>query len=354
VAISLFDLKSGTFESAGGERNDAILGFFDPGGTELSNATNDDGGPGRMSNLLFTAISDGSWTIAVSGFGDDLFVGDHEEAAFDYLLVAARERACPNVVPLISNIVVSTANAYLTANLRGGDHYYTDRNDAGRHVIVDIPPAYLCSQWIKTANNDKNVADPNHLSFSLAEDASVFVAYDTRATGEPTWISSAFTPTGSVIDLADPDPTQEFDVLRRDFAAGTVLLGGNSAPGAGSNYVVFAQPLPTDDPNQALTIPASAGRVIVTISGVQIEAVRAAGQTAGDLARALADAANADPTLAAARIYALASGATFVTTGTIESGEITAALPMLPVYGLGILVALVMGLGHRASRTRRR
>ena len=352
VAISVFDLKAG-FASAGGEQNDAIIGLFGPAGIPSSDGTNDDGGPGRMSNLLFTATTPGSWTVAVSGFGDDTFTGDHEEAAFDYLLVVARERACPDVAPLISGIAASTANSYLTENLQAGDHYYTDRVDAGRHVLVDIPEAYLCSQWIKTANNDKNISNASHLSFDLANDASLFVAYDSRATGEPTWLSGAFTPSGDVIDVADPDPSQEFDVLRRDFAAGTVVLGGNSAPGAGSNYVVFARPLPIGDPSQALLIPAQTGSITMIVSGVEIQVFAQAGESPEDLAQALADEVNANATLAAARIYALASGAHFVTTGTIESVDITPAVepvPTLPFWGLALMIALLLGAGLRVSR----
>lgn len=349
LAVSVFDLANGSFQSAGGERNDAIVGVFDPWGALATGGTNDDGGPGLMSNLLFTAAADGTWTIAVSGFGDDAFVGDHAEAGFPYLLVVARERACPHVASLVSGVVASTANAYETAELQEGDHYYTDRTDAGRHVLVDVPPPYRCSQWIKTANNDKNVTDPSHLSFSLAEDASVFIGYDTRATGEPVWLSSAFTPTGRVLDITDPDPSQEFDVLRRDFAAGTVVLGGNEAPGAGSNYVVFARPLPLGDPSQAFTVPATAGGVTLIVSGVPIQVARSLGETSEQLAQALADAVNADPTLAAARIYGLASGATFVTTGSIESSTIAAPLPLLPVGGVVLLVLLLAAVGYRVS-----
>jgi hypothetical protein len=349
VAISVFDLKPG-FASAGGERNDAIVGLFDPDGIAVSGGANDDGGPGRMSNLLFTATAKGRWSVVVSGFGDDSFIGDHEEAVFEYLLVVARERACPEVVSLISSISASTANSYVAANLQAGDHFYTDRTDAGRHVIVDIPPAFLCSQWIKTANNDKNIGGSDHLSLSLTDDASVFIAYDTRATGEPAWLSAAFTPLGDVIDIADPDPSQEFRVLRRDFAAGPVVLGGNAAPGAGSNYVVFARPLPTDDPSQSLLLPATAGTVTLTISGVQIQVVGSPGQSAEDLAQALADEVNANPTLAAARIYGLASGANFVTTGTIESVDVITLVPTLPFWGLSLLITLLLAAGLRAFR----
>jgi len=352
LAISVFDLKDGSFESAEGERNDVEVGVLDPWNVLAAGGRNDDGGPGRMSNLLFTATADGTWTIAVSGFGDDAFTGAHQEEAFDYLLVVARERACPNVVPLISDIVASTPNAYETANLQGGDHYYTDRTDNGRHVLVDVPDSVSCSQWIKTANNDKNVADPSHLGFTLAQDASVFVGYDTRATGEPSWLATGFTPSTDIIDIADPSPSQEFRILRRDFAAGPVTLGGNEAPGAGSNYVVFARPLPLQDPTQALEIPPGVGTVTVTIAGVVVVVVREAGQSDADLAAALAAAVNADPTLAAARIFGLASAATFVTTGVIESSDFTTPVPLLSLPGLSALAALLVCSVLGAARWR--
>ncbi len=339
VAISVFDLQNGSFASAAGERNDAVVGVFDPWNALAAGGVNDDGGPGRMANQLFTATADGTWTIAVTGFGDDAFTGDHREEAFDYLLVVARERACPNVVPLISGVVTSTGETYVTANLQGGDHYYTDRLNAGRHVLVDIPEPYLCSEWIRTANDDKNVSNPNHLSFALASDASVYVAYDTRATAEPAWLSGGFTPSSDIVDIADPSPEQEFRVLRRDFAAGTVVLGGNQATGAGSNYVVFARPLPLADPSQALEIAPGAFGVSVTIDGVEVSVTRQPGDSDADVAAALAAAVNADPTLSAARIFGLASSATFVTTGIIESSAFTGApVPTLSAWTTALLV----------------
>ena len=345
LAISVFDLENGSFVSAGGERNDAILRVFDPAGAPAAGGDDDDGGPGRMPNLLFTATQDGTWSFAVSGFGDDGFTGNHEEEPFDYLLVVLRERACPNVVPMISNIVASTANSYVVAELQGGDHYYTDRNNSSRHVLVDVPDDYECAEWIKTANNDKGVTDPNHLSFTLAQDASVFVGYDSRASFEPAWLAAGFTPTGEVLDIRDSDVNQEFLLLRRDFAAGTVVLGGNSSPSGGSNYSVLALPLPLGDLEEAFEVPGAASAVTVTVSGVEITVARGPGQTPADVAAALADAVNADPTLAAARIFGLASGASFVTTGVIESTLVTVFLPGLAPMGLPLLAAVLLASG---------
>ena len=76
--------------------------------------------------------------------------------------------------------------------------------------------------------------------------------------------------------------------------------------------------------------------------------VGSSGQSAEDLAQALADEVNANPTLAAARIYGLASGDSFVTTGTIESVELITLVPTLPFWGLSLLITLLLAAGLRA------
>ena len=362
LALSVFDLVSPVaFASANGERNDALLGVFTPSGALAAGGTNDDGGPGFQSNLLVTvpAGQGGTWKVAVSGFGDGAFTGAHKES-FSYLLVVARERSCPNVTPLISNIVVSTGKTYQTANLIGGQHYYVDRTTPGQHVLVDVPSQYECSQWLMTANDDKAVTSTSYLSFSLAQPSSVYVAFDTRSSTEPPWLATGFTETGDIVDIADPDKTQEFRVLRRDFAGGTVVLGGNLPSGAGSNYVVFARPLNLSDPQHAFVISGLPASVTVTIGSVVITVSRQTGQSAAQFAGSIAGAINGNSTLTAQRIFALASGTAVVTTGVITSVTVQAtAVPALPLWWAVALCAALGLLGTstrnlRASKSRRR
>jgi hypothetical protein len=242
---------------------------------------------------------------------------------------------------------------YSVANLQGGHHYYTDRTNEQSHVLVDVPEELECGQWIKTANDDKNVATFPHLGFSLAQDASVFIGYDTRATAEPAWLASGFTPLPPpmLIDIRDPDETQEFRVLRRDFAAGPVQLGGNAAAGAGSNYVVVALPLDTGDPGHAVLVPSpvQTGSASVTVSGVTISVSTNTGQSAASVASALAAAINASPALMAQRVFALASGNHLVTTGVLQQSSFAPAIPLASPLALGVL-ALLLLLGARLYR----
>jgi hypothetical protein len=70
----------------------------------------------------------------------------------------------------------------------------------------------------------------------------VIVGFDRRIAILPEWAQS-FTPTGETIQSTDA----RFNLYRRDFPAGTVMLGGNEM--GRSNYTVAVAPLTeVDDP----------------------------------------------------------------------------------------------------------
>lgn len=61
-----------------GELDDPILGVRGPG-DDAFRLLSDDGGPGFLPRAALAVDRSGVWQIAVSGFGDDDFEGDHEE-----------------------------------------------------------------------------------------------------------------------------------------------------------------------------------------------------------------------------------------------------------------------------------
>jgi hypothetical protein len=355
--VAVFVLQDGVFDVAEASGHDPVIGLFGPTGAAIPSGRDDDSQSGFAPGFAYTvpAGQGGRYRFAVSGFGDSAYNGNHDETPFDYLLLAARERACPNVVPLISNIVASTGKAYVAAALEGGDHYYIDRTGEQAHVLVDVPEDLECGQWIKTANDDKNVTANPQITFTLLQDASVYVAFDSRATADPAWLAAGFTPEPRIIDIRDPTEAQEFDVYRRDFEAGTVQLGGNEAPGAGSMYTVVALPLDTEDPQHALmfSTPAPPGIASVTINGVTVQITIAPGQSGPSAAAALAAAVNANPTLQGLRIFALATGPHFVTTGTISAATFPPQVPLAPAWLLGLGALALAGVARRRLRTSR-
>jgi len=102
---------------------------------------------------------------------------------------------------------------------------------------------------VRGANDDKNLPTPTHLTLTLGQPATIYVAYDKRGKKLPAWLDDgSWRLTDETLSGSGGD--QQASPMRiyvRRFAAGTVTLGGNKQPpaeGAGSNYLVIVKPAP--------------------------------------------------------------------------------------------------------------
>ena len=145
----------------------------------------------------------------------------------------------------IASVTIISPTAYTVADLNVGDEYYLDRT----YTLTSIPSELStgAEEWIKTQNNDKSNTEPsNFLQFTISQDSTVYVAYDSRAPALPAWLSANFTPTSPPLTIGVTDSLMGyFEVYQSTFPAGTVSLGGNFAVPAsiaGSNYIVIVKP----------------------------------------------------------------------------------------------------------------
>ena len=132
---------------------------------------------------------------------------------------------------------------YQVATAQVGTTYYIDRN----YTIKALPAELVGLPLIKTANSDKSNQTAAFLTFTLSQDATLYVAYDARATRYPNWLTASYTKTGQTIATTDVP----LAVWRRDVVAGTMSLPGNSsgAPSGGnSNYIVLVAFDPQEPP----------------------------------------------------------------------------------------------------------
>ncbi|NJN18126.1 MAG: DUF5060 domain-containing protein [Oscillochloris sp.] len=178
----------------------------------------------------------------------------------------AQDQATP---PLVSELTVASDRFYELDTLAIDAALYTDRR---RFVFSGLPDYLLGATYVRTANNDKSVADEAFLGFTLTAPALVYVAYDARATQLPGWLAD-WTPAGATIETTDVPRA----LYVRSFAAGPLSLGGNlasPAAGAQSNYSVMvvaaapdasAEPTaePTGEPTGVPTIEPTAEPPIV-------------------------------------------------------------------------------------------
>ena len=132
------------------------------------------------------------------------------------------------------NVTSVSPTGYRVGLLNHGVQYYVDRS----YTIRTMPEALRGLTAVQTKNNDKSNAQETFLTFTINHEATLYVAYDGRATRYPAWLTSAYTPTGETILTTDTPLT----VWRRNVQAGQVRLPGNlhgNPAGVGSNYIVL-------------------------------------------------------------------------------------------------------------------
>ena len=135
---------------------------------------------------------------------------------------------------LIDNVDTKFNPEYLTDLINTGETFYSDRS----YVVTSLPDELKDQEFIRTRNGDKKQTAADFLKFDLTQDAWVYVAFDSRASQLPGWLSG-WIDTGQNVETNDVD----FDIFKKSYAAGLITLGGNSASpmqGAGSNYFVIA------------------------------------------------------------------------------------------------------------------
>ncbi len=120
-----------------------------------------------------------------------------------------------------------------------GMEYYTDRD----YRVTSVPSTYIGLNMIKTPNDERNLTTTtNYITFEMPDDGTVFVAYDSRAISEPSWMNG-FIDTGDIIQTSlSSQPCLK--IYSKNFDSGDrVIFGANKAQGfAGdtvSNYIVF-------------------------------------------------------------------------------------------------------------------
>ena len=166
-------------------------------------------------------------------------VGQYSTAAFDHVQVSTGTTPPPTPTQLSNLVVSDSANAAkwsLQTNLQNGATQYGDRS----YTFTSVPNALLGAAWIRTANASKSYTGSPTVSFSINQQAAVYVALDTRAT-PPSWLDATWTQTGWTVTNSETTGQNQFVVYAKSFAAGTVALGPNSANGSTSTnmYSVF-------------------------------------------------------------------------------------------------------------------
>ncbi|RAU82424.1 malectin domain-containing carbohydrate-binding protein [Pontibacter arcticus] len=158
---------------------------------------------------------------------------------------------------LLSGVSATSSRSYTLAKLATGAATYTDRT----YKITNVPSLLSGAEYIRTPNDDKSSTAASLVTVKLSKKATLYAAYDPRATARPSWLST-WTKRTERLGVED-SKISYLDLYSKTYEAGTITFGGNMAsPAAGSqtNYIIIAkatttateeEPAPEDPPVMA-------------------------------------------------------------------------------------------------------
>lgn len=140
------------------------------------------------------------------------------------------------ITNLSAKDATNAADWSIQANLQQGDVMYGDRT----FTITTLPTAYAGLDWIRSANDSKNATANPLVTFAVAADADVFVAYNDAISTKSSWITT-WTDTGD--NLVSSDGGLVFSIYKATYAANSTVSLGVNATGSGSidTYIVMAK-----------------------------------------------------------------------------------------------------------------
>ncbi len=130
------------------------------------------------------------------------------------------------VTPTTGGVVISNLTVNDTArvaqwsvqpNLQVGSVLYGDRT----YTLTAAPSQVLGDAWIRDANGSKAYTGSPLVTFTINQQATVYVGMDTRA-GRPSWLDATWTDTGLTETGTGP---VTYELFAHTFPAGTVVLG---------------------------------------------------------------------------------------------------------------------------------
>lgn len=140
-----------------------------------------------------------------------------------------------NPYPLTVNLPVDNEVTLLDE----GKTFYLDR----LYIITDLPEEVEGIDWVRLNNDDYTDATSNYFQMEIDDEGYVYVAYPEDGCPVPTWLEDF-----DLLDERVETSALTFKLYRKWYDAGTVILGGASAPTTdggnampGANYIVGAK-----------------------------------------------------------------------------------------------------------------
>ncbi|HFD32732.1 MAG TPA: PKD domain-containing protein [Gammaproteobacteria bacterium] len=216
--------------------------------TENNNTVNFDAG---TSNDSDGSIAEYKWDFGDGASGTGVTVSHvySGEGNYPVTLSVIDDKGGVSIVQtnvvLQSSVMISNLSpaTYKVSTLNIGDTTYVDRS----YTITGMSDELKGLEGIKTLNDDKQNNSSAFISFDINQKATLYIAYDSRATVYPSWLTKDFARTSLSIETTDTN-LSHFSIWKKTVLSGTVSLPGNmngSPSGVKTNYFILVKLLPS-------------------------------------------------------------------------------------------------------------
>lgn len=191
------------------------------------------------------------------------------------IIVKATSTPTPTPTPtsgIITGMTVNdssnSADWSIQSNIQVNNTQYGDRT----YMLATVPSSVAGSAWIRTANDSKTYTGSTLVTFTVTQNADVYVAHADEIPTKPSWLSS-WTDTGDNI-VNDYNGGVSYSLFKKYYAANSTVSLGNNGDTSKANYMIIVKassgtptPTPTSTPTPTPTQPPSGSARYLTVSG---------------------------------------------------------------------------------------
>lgn len=233
-------LPNGTYtlkawaKSSGGQ-NDAHIYISGYGGETIKQSIKDIDGNWKEITISDIPVTTGSCQVGIYSDGN---AGNWVKVD-DFSLIGKPDNTPSEPEPMngkiIQNLIVAdranVRNWSIQENLQKGDAVFGDRT----FRFTQVPDVLQGAEWIRTACDSKKY-QADQASFTVAEDAVVFIGVDSRlADALPAWLNE-WTKTDDVL-TDDGNPVVTYEIYKKNASANSEIVIGVNGNSSTVNYL---------------------------------------------------------------------------------------------------------------------
>ncbi|MCP4583421.1 MAG: hypothetical protein GY839_17570 [candidate division Zixibacteria bacterium] len=103
-----------------------------------------------------------------------------------------------------------------------------------------MPSSFNGCTWIRSANDSKTYTGTTLVSFTINDNADVYVAHNDLITSKPTWLADWIDSGENIVN--NESPANTFSLYQKNYVSGSTVSLGNNGNTSESMYTIIIKP----------------------------------------------------------------------------------------------------------------